>query len=100
MGQHFMKKKIPAWVAKKASYKPSRTKFWDLTHTKLEVSFDWQKQHLLGKAALFLEPYFYPQSTLVLDAKGLDVKSVVCYRGKILIPSTFQNDGLLGKDGI
>lgn len=57
-------------------YSPSRTLKNDLLHTKLEVSFDWAKQHLHGKATLTLKPYFYPQNTLELDAKGFDIASV------------------------
>ena len=57
-------------------YSPSRTLKNDLIHTKLEVSFDWTKQHLHGKATLTLKPYFYPQNTLELDAKGFDIASV------------------------
>lgn len=57
-------------------YSPSRTLKHDLLHTKLEVSFDWQKQTLKGKATLTLKPYFYSQNVLELDAKGLDIHYV------------------------
>lgn len=57
-------------------YRASETRHFDLLHTKLEVSFDWEKQYLLGKANLSLTPYFYPQSELVLDAKGMDIHEV------------------------
>lgn len=67
---------IPAWVSQKGKYNPERTKKNDLLHTKLEVSFDWQQQHLHGIATLTLKPHFYPQNTLELDAKGFDIKSV------------------------
>ena len=54
----------------------SKRRLHDLLHTKLEVKFDWKKQHLLGKATLLLRPYFYPQDSVVLDAKGFDIHSV------------------------
>lgn len=57
-------------------YRASKPRVHDLLHTKLEVSFDWQKRHLLGKATLLLRPYFYPQDSVVLDAKGFDIHSV------------------------
>jgi aminopeptidase N len=57
-------------------YSPSRTIANDLLHIKLEVSFDWAKQYLNGKATLTLKPYFYPQNTVQLDAKGFDIASV------------------------
>ena len=47
-----------------------------LKHTKLEISFDWAKAHLIGKATLTLAPYFYSQDMLTLDAKGMDIHSV------------------------
>ena len=50
-------------------YNPEATRYYDLIHTKLEVEFDWEKQHVLGKAHLELEPLFYPINQVVLDAK-------------------------------
>ncbi|MGV3639252.1 MAG: M1 family peptidase, partial [Adhaeribacter sp.] len=67
---------VPAWVSKKGSYNPSETMLFDLQHTRLRVKFDWQKQYLLGEATLTLKPYFYPQQSLVLDAKGMDIHQV------------------------
>ena len=67
---------VPAWASKKGSYQPSETQLFDLQHTRLRVKFDWQKQYLLGEATLTLKPYFYPQQSLVLDAKGMDIHTV------------------------
>ncbi len=58
-------------------YKESRIQKNDIIHTKLDVSFDWAKQHLLGIATLEVKPYFYPQNSLLLDAKGFDIHEVV-----------------------
>jgi len=66
----------PAWVIEKGPYHPSEKQLHDLIHTRLRVRFDWQKQYLIGEATLTLKPYFYPQNTLVLDAKGMDIKQV------------------------
>ena len=57
-------------------YNASRTRKMDLIHTNLEVSFDFEKQYLYGKASLTLRPYFYPTNTLELDAKGFEIKSI------------------------
>ncbi len=62
-------------------YNASNTRQHDLLHTKLEVSFDWEKQYLYGKAWLELKPYFYPSSQLVLDAKGMDIREVLLSNG-------------------
>lgn len=57
-------------------YRASRKRTHDLLHTRLDVRFDWKKRHLLGKAMLVMRPYFYPQDSVVLDAKGFDIQAV------------------------
>lgn len=57
-------------------YQPSATRVNDIIHTKLDVSFDWTKQYLYGKATLTIKPYFYPTSTLQLDARGMEIREV------------------------
>jgi len=62
----------------------------DLIHTKLVVSFDWEKQHLHGIATLDLTPYFFPQSDVVLDAKGMNINSVSILNGSVESTLTFE----------
>jgi aminopeptidase N len=57
-------------------YRASATKDFALEHTRLEVSFDYANRYLFGKAQLTLQPHFYPQNTLVLDAKQFDLKRI------------------------
>lgn len=64
-----------------APYNPSHTFESDLIHTKLELSFDWEKKHANGKATLTVRPWFYATDKLTLDAKNFDIKSVT-YEGK------------------
>ncbi|MDW8274269.1 MAG: M1 family metallopeptidase, partial [Chitinophagales bacterium] len=61
---------------KEKSYRAAYSIEFDLLHTKLDVFVDWSKQHLPGKAWLTLKPHFYPTDSLVLDAKGFDLKEV------------------------
>lgn len=61
---------------KKKIYQATPTKSSDIIHTKLWVSFDWQKSQLIGKAELQVKPYFYPTNMLYLNARGMDIKSV------------------------
>ncbi len=61
---------------KKKLYQASETKLNDIIHTKLWVSFDWQKSQMTGKAELLIKPYFYPTNTLYLNARGMEIKSV------------------------
>jgi len=62
-------------------YRGERTRHFKLIHTKLEVSFDWENQFLFGKAMLILEPYFYSQSDLILDAKGFEIQEISLIEG-------------------
>jgi aminopeptidase N len=69
-------RRVPGAVTAQGPYRPARTLHNDILHTKLSVSFDWLRQHVLGTAVITFKPYFYPQKTLVLDAKGFDIQSV------------------------
>ncbi len=52
-------------------YRPSAHRKFDLIHTKLNLSFDWKKQHVLGEATLSIQPIFKPLQKVVLDAQGM-----------------------------
>jgi aminopeptidase N len=60
----------------KKVYQATNTKNSDIIHTKLWVSFDWQKSQMAGKAELLIKPYFYATDLLFLDARGMEIKSV------------------------
>ena len=53
----------------------------DLVHTKLDVKFDYTKSYLYGKAWVTLKPHFYNTDSLLLDAKGMDIKEVSMMKG-------------------
>lgn len=80
----------PIFVPGQTEYQPSKTKVNDLIHTKLNVSFDWQKQYMYGKAELVLAPYFYPQNTVIIDAKGFDINKVALKSGDVLTPLVYE----------
>ena len=72
-------------------YNPSATILTDLVHTKLEVSFDWEKSQLKGVATITASPYFYATDSLILDAKAMEIHSVSVNGNK----SNFTyNDGM------
>ncbi|MEP1781013.1 M1 family metallopeptidase [Reichenbachiella sp.] len=72
------------------TYKGSEARTWDLLHTDLALSFDWKKRYLYGQATLDLTPFFYEQELLVLDAKGMEIKSIVI-KGETVM---YDYDGL------
>ncbi len=57
-------------------YRSSYTRRWDLLHTSLILNFDWQKEHVLGKAKIKLVPLFYAQDSIELDAKTFDIHAI------------------------
>ncbi len=59
-----------------SSYQASRKILTDLIHTKLEVSFDWNRSRLNGVETLTAKPHFYSSDSLILDAKGMDILAV------------------------
>jgi len=79
-------------VEERGPYRAENTRYHDLIHTKLEVSFDWDRQYLNGKALLELRPYFYPQDQLVLDAKGFDIHQIQLIDGNNRSPLTYTYD--------
>ena len=71
-------------------YHGEATRHFRLHHTKLELSFDWDKQWVNGKALLIVEPYFYEQSELKLDAKDFDIHYIKMMEGDSLRRLNYQ----------
>jgi aminopeptidase N len=73
---------VPSWLPSDAPVQPAATILHEVLDTKLDVRFDYARQHLLGTATLTLRPHFYPQTQLVLDAKGFDIGSIELLSGR------------------
>ncbi len=76
-------------------YRSTAEKINDLVHTKLDARFDFQKAQLIGKVWLTLKPHFYPTDSLLLDAKGMDIKQVAMVKGGKNSKLHYDYDGLL-----
>ncbi len=75
-------------------YRASATKINDLVHTKLEVSFDYDKSWMYGKEWVTLHPHFYPTDSLTLDAKGMEIKEISLIKGTAKTPLKYDYDGM------
>lgn len=75
-------------------YQAAPTRTHDLIHTKLDVSFDWSKQHLNGKAVLELKPIYQARQELRLDAKGFDIHKVALMNtmGQVPLQYRYENN--------
>lgn len=75
-------------------YRATHTKTTELKHTKLKVSFDYDKQQMGGEEWLTASPYFYPSDSLVLDAKAMLIHEVALDKNgaKSPLKYTYAND--------
>ncbi|MEO6837630.1 MAG: M1 family metallopeptidase [Ginsengibacter sp.] len=80
-----------AW---KHIYRGSYPRINDLVHTKLSVSFDYNKQWMYGQEWVTLEPHFYKTDSLTLDAKGMDIKEIAVLKGNTKIPLKYSYDSM------
>jgi len=78
----------------KHEYRATATKINDLLHTKLEVSFDYNKSWMYGKEWVTVHPHFYPTDSLTLDAKGMEIKQIAMIKGNSKIPLKYFYDSL------
>lgn len=73
-------------IAQRPLYQAEVTKKFDLIHTKLDLKFDWEKQHVIGRAWLDVSPWFYSTDHFKVEAKGFDLYKVQ------LVVDTAQTD--------
>lgn len=81
---------------RKEVYRATHTKVTELKHTKLKVSFDYQKEQMNGEEWLTASPFFYPSNELILDAKGMLIHEVSLDKSGSKTPLKFdyKNDVL------
>ena len=84
----------PADTSWKKVLRESYPRTNDLVHTKLEVRFDYDKSYLYGKEWLTLQPHFYPTDSLLLDAKGMEIKELSMMKGTTRSPLKYTYDGM------
>lgn len=58
-------------------YHSTANRHIDLVHTALTVTPDWKKRFLYGKAVISAKPYFYPTAVAELDARGMEIRSIL-----------------------
>ncbi len=78
----------------KQIYRASAPRINDLVHTRLQVKFDYEKSYMHGKAWITLRPHFYPTDSLLLDAKGMDIRQVGLQNGKTVTNLKYTYDGM------
>lgn len=74
-------------------YQPMPTQQIDVLHTSLQLTFDYQKQWVIGSAQIVWKPYAQTISKFELDAKGFEIKRVALLRSKDTLNLTYNYDG-------
>ena len=75
-------------------YRAVPEKLNDLVHTKLEARFDYEKSYMYGKVWITLEPHFYSTDSVVLDAKGMEIKAIAIVNRTATKPLKYTYDGM------
>ena len=75
-------------------YRATSPRIHNLVHTKLEVRFDYDKSWMYGKEWVTLHPHFYPTDSLILDAKGMEIKEISLMKGNSKSPLKYNYDGM------
>ena len=73
-------------------YRAEAERINNLVHTKLDLKFDYAKQHALGEAWITLKPHFYATNKLTLDAKAMLIHEVALVQGTTKKKLNFSND--------
>lgn len=71
-------------------YRATHTKSTELKHTKLKVSFDFEKEQMNGEEWLTAAPHFYPSDSLVLDAKAMLIHQVALDKKGVKTPLKYE----------
>lgn len=81
----------------KGPYRETAERHVDLEHMKLAVRFNYEKQHVIGKAILSIRPYFYDIKSVELDARGFEIKQVALLNGidTLTLKYNYNGDKLL-----
>lgn len=75
-------------------YRSTAPRINDLVNTRLDVRFDFQKCYLYGTEWITLTPHFYPTDTLVLDAKGMDIRELALVSRRKKKTLRYRYDGM------
>lgn len=77
-------------------YQPSAPKVWEISNTRVALSFDWKEKTADAREWINMHPYFYSADSIVLDAKSMRIDSVqlVTKAGNKSLSYAYANDQL------
>ena len=75
-------------------YRAEAERINNLVHTKLDLKFDYAKEHVLGEAWITLKPHFYATNKVTLDAKAMLISEVALVNGATKKKLNYKYDDL------
>ena len=103
IGSRYIKLDTVNVVAKGGAreYRAVPTRLWDITHTRIALTFNWLERTANAREWVTLHPYFYDQDCVVLDAKSMKIDTValVGKNGLMPLPYEYKNDSLIVHTG-
>lgn len=63
----------PVVISEPGMFRGQDEKLFNLIHTRLDLTPDWDNRQLHGTAHITVSPHFYPQNVLILDAVEFDI---------------------------
>ncbi|MCE7054037.1 M1 family metallopeptidase [Algoriphagus sp. AGSA1] len=75
------------------NYNATPKRDFDVLHMELDLSFDYLRQEVIGKAELSIVPYFHPIDVLVLDARDFEFNGVFFAQNDHREPVNYTYDG-------
>lgn len=73
-------------------YRSSSTRLFDILHTDLDLTFDWESQTVHGEAILTIKPFFKNQNTLILDAQDFVIHAINLKAEDLQLELAFEYD--------
>jgi aminopeptidase N len=77
-------------------YRGAAPRVWEIKNTRVALSFNWKDRTANAREWITIHPYAYATDTLVLDAKGMEIDSVLLSgkTGNTKLKYTYENNEL------
>jgi len=76
--------------AKNSEYRAAATRVWDIVNTRVVMRFNWNEKTANGQAWIDIHPYFYASDSLVLDAKSMEIDTVLLEKNNKQVPISYS----------
>ncbi len=78
-------------------YRATTTKYWDITNTRIALAFNYSQKTASAREWIKMHPHFYVSDSVILDAKSMQIDSLVliCKKQNINLQFEYINNQLI-----